>query len=154
MYTVVKKIIDGINIIGYVISDDDGIEKSLKDQDMIKLCKKRLLTNAYIIVEDGVEHLVIDKDLDKLGTVHKSNSKTQLKLICRIISKDEYNNSTCKGYIAKDDNGKNYRLDNAKAWKLARLGNIEGVEALLSGKKKILRSLEDSMLEDLPIMEA
>ena len=154
MYTAVKKIIDGINIIGYVISDEDGIEKSLKDQDMIKLCKKKLISNAHVITVEGKDHLIFDKKLEQMGTVYKSNTSTTLKLVCRIVTKDENNTVKCTGYIAKDDNGKNYRLDNAKAWKLAKLGNIDGIEALIINKKKILRSLGEDMLENLPVMEA
>lgn len=153
MYKIIKKIMDDIAIVGYVVSDEDGNEKSLKEEDLIRLCHRKLLLNATTLVVNDNEQLIIDEDLNKLESTKKTKSNTNLKLICRLVSKDDNGNQICKGYIAKDNNGKNFRLDTVKTWKLAKSNNIEDVEAIILNKKKVLRS-QNNFLERLPVMDA
>ena len=152
MYKIIKRIMDGIDIIGYVVYDDDGNEKSLKEEDIIRLCHRKLVLNASTVMVDDKEHLIIEDNLEDMESIKKAKVKNTLKLICRLVSTED-NKVVCKGYIAKDDAGKKFRLDTVKAWKLAKENCIENIEAKIVNKKKILIS-NNGLLERLPVMDA
>lgn len=164
MYTVVKKILDGIEIIGYVISDEDGIEKSLKEGDIIKLCHKGMLTNASTVNLDDKEILTIHDKLDKLPSTSKAKTDMGLRVICRLVRKTQIEDKSsedsidikeeCIGYIVQDRAGKKIRIDRAKAWKLAKHNNLIDIKATIVNGKKIIQSEKQGLLENLPTMEA
>lgn len=153
MYTVIKRILEGIDIIGYVVADEDGIEKSLKEEDMIRLCHKNMVINAALIELDGVETLIITDDISKMPSTSKAKRGMGLKVVCRLIGKTSENKDTCVGYIVQDRAGKKIRLDNSKAWRLAKHNNIEDIKADIVSGKKVIRSLREGLLEELPTME-
>lgn len=153
MYTIIKKIIEGIEIVGYVVSDEDGNEKSLKISDIQKLCYRDNISNARLINVNNEDTLIIDTDLRKLPSTSRSKLDLNLRLVCRLIEKDENGKEITKGYIVKDQNGKKTRVDNIRVWKLAYENRIEGIDADIINKKKVLKNRDTDILEKLPAME-
>ena len=153
MYTVIKRILEGIEIIGYVVADEDGIEKSLREEDMIKLCHKNMVTNATVVNIDGEEILIVTDDISKMPSTSKAKRGMGLKLVCRLIGKNESGKDYCAGYVVQDRAGKKIRLDNNKLWRLAKHGNIEDIKADIISGKKIIKSLKEGLLEELPTMD-
>ena len=153
MYTVIKRILEGIEIIGYVVAYEDGIEKSLREEDMIKLCHKNMVTNATVINIDNEEILIITDDVSNMPSTSKAKRGMGLRIVCRLISKDDSGNEKCAGYVVQDRAGKKIRLDNNKLWRLAKHGNIEDIKADIISGKKVIKSLKEGLLEELPTMD-
>jgi hypothetical protein len=143
---------DGVLVIGYVISDEDGAEKSAREEDVIKLCKTGDITNAKVINYNGVDNLILRDKLSSLEAVTRSKAGMKLSLRCRLLSKDSDGNMKCVGYILEDESGKKHRTDINKTWSLAFNNHINGVEAVIINDRKILRSLQEDLLENLPVM--
>ena len=153
MYTIVKKIIDGIEIIGYVIVDESGVEKPIEESSLIPICKKGLIENASVVKLCGEEKVVFEGDLNEIPSLMRAKTDMNLKIIGRIISR-ENGKACCTGYVIQDRAGKKLRVDNVKAWKLARYGNIIDIKADIIGGVKVLRGEKEGLLENLPVIDS
>lgn len=153
-YKIIKRIIIGIEPIGFILLDENGNERQLKEEDVITLCKNNMVTNAEIVLDsDECKYEVVVSDEYKIDNFIKKNKSKQVNVICRIISKDADNKPHCIGYIAKDETGKSYRLDKNKFWKLANNGSINNIKASIIGNNKILISEGNNQLKDLPTID-
>jgi len=153
-FRIVKKCIDGIQISGYLITDEENNERLLKEDDVVTLCRNNMVENAEAILDaDTCEYVInINNGLDSLDTMYANKRNMGLKLVYRIISTKEDGKSLVLGYIAQDKKGKTHKISSNKAWLLASNNNIDNVRALIIDNKKVLKSIDGLILSQIPEM--
>lgn len=147
LYKIKNKYIKGVNIEGFTISNDEGNEKFIKSEDMIKIALSGKIENASVVLntENSEYILEVHNGLDSIETITKLND-IMLTLQCRILDKE----GVCIGYKAKDESGKSYNLTVNKTWELALGQAIYGIEALSINGIKVLKSKDGFNLKDIP----
>lgn len=144
-YKIVDRYISGIETIGFIIEDENGNTKTLKNSDIIKLILSNKISNAEVVLNDitnDYEVLLTDLSLD-----NKKENSEDYSLTNRIVSTD----NKLIGYIVKDKNGNKYKIDCNKAWKLAQNNKIKGIKACILANKKALMPINrnDNILKQL-----
>lgn len=147
-YTIKKKEFSGIEITSMVIENSEGKQKKMPMADVVRLARVDKLDNVrvkfnyvnsdYTLIFD--ESLSNIEDTDRSGGVH-------LVLTARIIENDK-----CIGYKALNDKNKTYKLSIEKVWELAEKGSVKDVKACINGSTKVLKSIGDIKLKDLPVI--
>lgn len=148
-YKIIKRIISGIETIGYILIDEDGNEKQLKESDIIILCRNDMISNAKVILDSDECKYELYISNDDIENVTKESKHRNLKLIGRIVNDD----LSTKGYIVKDEVGKTYKLSKLKFWDMVNNNSVPGLRACIAGNKKVLLSSESVKLSDIPNIE-
>ena len=147
-YTIKERYINGIETAGYIVEDNEGSTKTLRTSDVLKLALQNSITNAQAILDTSTNNyeLLITNNEDILN---KRNMITTHKytLEYRLVNK----NNNLIGYVIKDRNGTKYKVDLAKAWKLASENCLDNIEASIINGQKVLKSVdkENSILKHL-----
>lgn len=147
-FKIIKKLIDGIENIGFVIIDNENNEKIIKYEDAVRLCKSGLIDNADIVLDyNSCEYIIELKDI--VENTYKIKTDNKFNIVGRIIDTID-NEDICIGYIVKDINGKAHKIEISKAWRLACNNSINNVKAYIINNKKVIESVEDFDLSRVP----
>lgn len=149
-YKVIGKEFNGIEINTFLIENIDGKQKKIPKSDLVKLARCGKLANTHSIFDYIHEDYIItfDDGLVNLDNMDRS-AGIHLVLTARILQNDK-----CIGYKANDSKNKSYKLSIEKIWELAERGSVEGIAAKFNGNKKVLLSIGDIKLKDLPIVNS
>ena len=149
-YKVIGKEFNGIEIGAMLIENEDGNKKKIPTSDVVKLARSGKLSNAHSLFNylTGDYIVAFDDGLDSIETLDRS-AGIQLVLTARILQDDK-----CIGYKAVDSKNKTYKLSIEKVWELAERGSVKDIAAKINGEKKILLSIGDIKLKDLPIINS
>lgn len=157
-YRIIKKFVKGIEIVGYVVvkktlQDDGSIleqEEILKTSDILSLCNRKLVENAELILDsDTAEYDIYIEDFETLETVVSKPKQKDLNLVGKQIITNEDGKKQCIGYIVKDSNGRQQKINSLNAWKYAKNNCINNVRATIINNKKALISVGEQPLDKL-----
>lgn len=149
-YKIQKKVVNGIEIEGFILTNNNGTNQIISLSDTIKLARSGKISNAHAILNTDTAkyELVVDSGLKSLETVRNAND-THIELTCRIINSE----NKCIGYKAHGGNGNYYQLNTDRAWELASNDKILNVRALIQGKTKILLGINGFRFSALPVLK-
>lgn len=146
-YKITKRIMIGVEQIGFTILDNKNKERQLKEEDIIEMCKRNLISNASIILDSETcrYEVIVHDDIELMI---KKNKSIETTVVTRIID----DNNNCVGYIAKDKNGNTHKLNKNTLWKLAYNGSVKNIKAEINNKNKLIFSTGDVKLSNLPVL--
>ena len=101
-YRIDKKVVNGIEVDGFVLKNKNGTNQLISLDDAIKLARSGKIENAHAVLntETAKYEISIDGGLSKLETIRNAND-THIELTCRIID----SNGNCIGYKTHGGNG-------------------------------------------------
>lgn len=149
-YVIDKKVVNGIEVEGFILKNKSGTNQTVSLVDTIKLARSGKIENAHVILntETAQYELVVDGGLSKLETIRNAND-THIELTCRILNSE----NKCIGYKAHGGNGNYYQLSIDRAWELASNNKIKNVKALAQNNIKILLGINGFTFNSLPIVK-
>lgn len=156
-YRIIKKFVKGIEIIGYVVTKttiQDGIESTqeeiLKTSDLISLCHKGLVENASLVLDSDIgEYDLYIEDFENIESMISKPKQKDLLLVGKQLVTNEDGAKQCIGYIVKDSNGRQQKINSINAWKYAKSNCIDNVKAVIVGNKKALISINEQSIDKL-----
>ena len=123
MYGLTAKVMQGGDVVGYVIVSENGKETTMSKEKVYQMAKLGIISGWELVQdESGEMHLYSDTfSLSNLPN-HIKNIQGNIEIIGKLIKNGKH-----AGYVCLDDTGarKGYTLD--KVWALAKQGRIKGV---------------------------
>ncbi len=149
-YKIDKKVVNGIEVDGFVLKNKNGTNQLISLDDAIKLARSGKIENAHAVLntETAKYEISIDGGLSKLETIRNAND-THIELTCRIID----SNGNCIGYKAHGGNGNYYQLSIERAWELASNNKIKNVKAMVQKNIKIMIGTNGFAFSMLPVVQ-
>jgi len=120
MYKVIGKYINGVEISGFGVEDEEGKFLKIKFSDFIALVKRGVVEGFKYINIEGQEYVLPKNRLmSQLPTLNKE----QYEIEDRVFDSE----GKVIGYIVITDEGKRLKLSKAKIWDLAFEGLVKNV---------------------------
>lgn len=156
-YKIIKKFVKGIEIVGYVViktTNQDGVETTqeeiLKTSDIINLCHRKLVENAELVLDsDTGEYDLYIEDFENIESFVSKPKQKDLILVGKQLITDENDKKQCVGYIVRDINGRQQKINSINAWKYAKNNCINNAKATIIGDKKVLISIGENSLDKI-----
>lgn len=156
-YKLSARVMSGSSIVGYQLIDEQGKEVRIKKDKVEQLAAEGLISDCSIIDYNGKKYLKTTKtpisslpviDMKQMEATKILSSNTKLRLTNRLVDKA----NKLSGYIAKSEDGKEFRLGLDETWRLCRDGAILNAKAQISDKAKMISGI-DIDLRSLPTSE-
>lgn len=134
---IITKCFSGIEVIAFIVEYANGVRKTLKKEDVIKLAKIGKVENAEVIFDADDNKFRLLLNADEIGSIDLIASRSQFKFKSRIKKDDTI------GIKVEDKSQNEYTITLSKAWELALYSSIDSIKAqIINGKKYI--SYEDN----------
>ena len=136
---IITKCFSGIDVIAFIVEYTNGIRKTLRKDDVIKLAKMNKIENAGVVLDVDTNEFRLVLEDDNIDCVDLISSRSKFKFKGRVIKDDEQG---AVGIKIEDKAQNEYTVSLQKAWELALYSSIDIIKArIINGKKYI--SYED-----------
>ena len=136
MYGLTAKVMQGGDIVGYVVVSESGKETTMPKDKVCQMAKLGIISGWEVVQdEDGEMHLYSDTyNIINLPN-HIKNVNGSIEIIGKLTKNGKH-----AGYVCLDETGarKGYTVD--KVWAMAKQGRVKGVSAKKVTNNRILIS--------------
>lgn len=131
MYTITRKCLSGIDLVGYELRDDIGNVKTFRIEDVLRLAEQGHIEEYSVVEYNNEKHLYSERystsRLDMVESINKLDIKSKLVRDGVIV-----------GYVVTDGK-RTYNITTDKLWSLAVQGGINGVKAEFIGDTRVIK---------------